>query len=81
MGNEDTKARWAAEAAAKLAGKRIKTVRYLTDKECEQMGWMRAALVMELDDGNAFWPSADDEGNDAGALFTTFDDLDTIPVI
>ena len=81
MANEETKARWTADAAAQLVGHRIKTVKYLSEEECAQMGWTRSALTIELDNGHSFWPSADNEGNDAGALFTTFEDLPTIPVI
>jgi hypothetical protein len=38
-------------------------------------------VVLTLDDGTQLYPAADDEGNNAGALFTTLADLDTIPVV
>jgi hypothetical protein len=37
--------------------------------------------MLVLDDGTQLWPSADDEGNDPGALQTTIPGLATIPVI
>ena len=73
--------RWTQEAAAKLQGRTIKAVRYMTEEEQEACGWYSRAVVLVLDDGHAIWPSRDDEGNDAGALFTTYDELPGVPVI
>lgn len=81
MSEADTIKRWTDEAAAKLVGRKVTEVRYLTDKEKETLGWYRSSLALIFDDGSAVWASADDEGNDAGALFTTWDDLEVIPVI
>ena len=39
------------------------------------------SLLYCLDDGTALWPSRDDEGNDAGVLFTTIQGLEAIPGI
>lgn len=64
-----------------LKGRVIKDVRYLNAEEQEDHGWMRRPLVIELDDGTFIYPSRDDEGNDAGALFTTHDDLPVIGVL
>ena len=57
------------------------SVRYTTDEETEALGWRCKALVFNLDNGLSFYPSADDEGNDAGAIFTTDEELEVIPVI
>lgn len=65
----DLRAQW-AEKFTRLKGRTITVIRYLTDEECEVMGWHRAPLVLQLDDGTLLIPSRDDEGNDAGALFT-----------
>lgn len=78
---EDYAKTWAEKAAAVLVGKTITGVRYLTEKERETLGWRNRSLALILDDGTYLWPSADDEGNGAGALFTTNPDLDVIPVI
>ena len=77
----ETEKRWAKEAAAKLVGRTITEVRYLTDVEKDNLDWHAGSLVMLLDDGNGVYASTDDEGNGPGALFTTFEDLQTIPVI
>ena len=73
--------RWTNNAAALLKGRTITQVRYMTDEETEAMGWHHAAVVLQLDNGVAIWPSSDDEGNNAGAMFTTSKTMDTIPVI
>jgi hypothetical protein len=61
--------RWTSYAITKLLGKTIVAVRYLNSKEINTLGWSRRALVIQLSDGTILYPSADDEGNDAGALF------------
>lgn len=75
------KQQWADQAAAKLVGRTITEVRYLTGQEQEDLGWYNASLVVFFDDGSYMFPSQDDEGNGAGALFTSHEDLPTIPVI
>ena len=72
---------WGEKAAALLVGRTIKEVRYFTEKEREDLGWYSRPIALLLDNGMWLWPSRDDEGNDAGALFTTYDELMTIPVI
>ena len=72
---------WATMCADKLNGRTIAAVRYLTDQEMDMLGWYRKSLVIILDDGHFLFASSDDEGNDAGALFTSYDDMPTIPVI
>lgn len=52
-----------------LIGRTIKQVSYLIPVEQEQLGWQRSSLVIQLDDDTLLFASADDEGNDAGALF------------
>jgi hypothetical protein len=39
------------------------------DRDVEALGWDRSAVMLVLDDGTLLYPSSDDEGNDAGALF------------
>ncbi len=72
---------WEALASKQLLGKTIVKVRYMTDQEVEDLGWYSKALVLHLDDGNIIYPSADDEGNNAGALFTNNPEDDVFPVI
>ncbi len=78
---EETKKRWIKEIKPILVGRTIIRIRYLSDSECKDMGWYNSSIVLELDNGTLLFPSADDEGNDAGALFTSHKDMQTIPVI
>ena len=56
-----------------LVGRKIKTVRPLTNGECEDFGWdgsfSGVPMVIILDDGTALIPSSDPEGNSAGHIF------------
>ena len=62
------KADW-AQRFKNLIGKRIVGVRYLTKEETDASAWYSAPIVIELEDGQALIPQADDEGNDGGALW------------
>jgi hypothetical protein len=77
----ECKDRWLRKIRPTLIGLKITHVRYLSDKEVENLGWNSSGVVIRFDNGMSMWPSADDEGNDAGALFTTDEELDVIPVI
>ena len=59
---------WQKKAAEVLCGRKIVSVRYMYENESEQLGWYSRSLVLTLDDGTLVFPSADDEGNDAGAI-------------
>ena len=76
------KAKWAKEFNH-LVGLKIVGIRYLTKEETDASAWYSAPIVIELEDGQALIPQADDEGNDGGALCIAnskcLDDL--IPVI
>lgn len=72
---------WGKDAAKLLCGRVIVGVRYMTAKEQEDVDFRRAGIVLVLDNGHIIYPSTDDEGNNAGAMFTTFDSLPIIPVI
>lgn len=50
-----------------LKGKTIKSTRYLSQKECDDMGWYKRPLVIEFTDQTCIYAMADDEGNDGGA--------------
>ena len=65
----NTEKTWTSYAKARLVGKKIKSVRYLTPLEQNSMEWFNRPLVIQLDDGSLIFPSMDDEGNDGGALF------------
>jgi hypothetical protein len=79
--SEQCKARW-AKAFQPLVGRRIAAVRWLGDDEVEELGWTEAPIALQLDDGTLLWPSQDDEGNGAGALFVQGEKLPEVaPVI
>lgn len=80
---ETTENHFTAVASENFVGKKIKRVRYLTRKEAGRMGWHHRSIMLILEDGTMLFPSRDDEGNDAGALFgqtPTGEEL-TIPVM
>jgi len=76
-----TEKQWISLITKHLVGRTISKVRYMTDKEVEEFGWYGKALVIKLDNGHLLWLSTDDEGNGPGAMYTTFDQLQIIPVI
>ena len=72
---------WTDVAKKQLLGRKIVDVRYMTQEEADDMGWYSRPVVFQLDDGNLIFPSADDEGNDGGALFTNDESNPTLPVL
>lgn len=71
---------WTRQASKLLKGRTIVKVRIMTREEADASLWSERAFVLQLDDDTLLWPSQDDEGNGAGALFTTSKDLPTLPV-
>ncbi len=80
MSNQ-TIAMWKIQSTKFLTGKTIVEVRYLTDQEMNDLGWYNKALVIFFSDGSYIFPSQDNEGNNAGALFTSDPVIPTIPAI
>ena len=76
----DQREHWGVEATRNLAGKVVREVRYLTDVEMEDLDWNKSCAVVIFTDNTCLFPSQDDEGNNAGALFTNIEGFDTIPV-
>ena len=66
---EETAKQWADAAAKILTGRTVKAVRYLTPDEADALGWHRASLSIELDDGTVIIPSADAEYAHAWTIF------------
>lgn len=64
-----------------LVGKTIKSVRYLYTAEKKDMGWFKKSLVIFFTDGSFIFPSGDNEGNDAGAYFTSIKGIEVIPAL
>jgi hypothetical protein len=72
--------RW-TKAASKLVGRKIAGVRYTTQEEAEEYMWSSRPVVLVLDDGAYLIPLRDDEGNDGGALATSYDEPSLLPVL
>ena len=68
MSQTTLRTEWAAKLKP-LVGRTIVGVRYLDASEVSRLGILRHPVCLQLDDGALLWPMADDEGNDAGALF------------
>ena len=60
---------WNDYAKKHLEGRTIRAVSYMTDAERDNNQWSYRGLVIEFTDGTMIYPSQDDEGNEAGALF------------
>jgi hypothetical protein len=73
--------RWEHRCSASLVGKTIKSVRYQYTCEMKDMGWSKKSLVIFFTDGSYIFPSSDDEGNNAGTLFTSIKGLEGIPTL
>lgn len=58
-----------ADLLKPLEARTIVAVRYMDDSDKEAAAWDRSAVMLILDDATIIWPSQDDEGNGAGALF------------
>jgi len=52
-----------------LTGKTIASVRYITEQECNGLGWHKRPLLIRFTDGSYIIPQMDDEGNDGGAMY------------
>jgi hypothetical protein len=72
---------WTELIAKHLVGKKITKVEYLPKEYMEDFMWYKRPITIHLDDGTILTPQSDDEGNDGGAMLTTVEELQTIPVI
>jgi hypothetical protein len=70
---------WERDATNLLAGKTVSCVRYTTDEERDAYGWYEGAPIIVFTDGSEIMASGDDEGNRAGALFTSSNEMPVIP--
>jgi hypothetical protein len=68
MSQTTLQTKWAAKLKP-LVGRTIVGVRYLNTGKAGLLGITHHPVCLQLDDGALLWPMADDEGNDADALF------------
>lgn len=73
--------KWTEVARRQLVGRTIVAVNYFSPEEAELCGFDQRPIVLKLDDGNLIYPSCDEEGNDAGVLFTDDPDEPVIPAL
>jgi len=79
---EDIEKLWTDAVKKALVGKTIVDVAYMPTEDADDvLGWRTRPVILTLSDGTILYPSSDDEGNGAGALFTNIKDLEIIPVI
>jgi len=79
---EGLKENWTTKISDFLVGKTVRHIRYMTAQEVDDLGWTKSNIVIEFDDGHWLVPMMDDEGNDAGALWSSEGkQLSIIPVI
>tara|TARA_R100001224_G_C3914885_1_gene113236 strand:- start:164 stop:445 length:282 start_codon:yes stop_codon:yes gene_type:complete len=76
---------WELRTVKHLVGAKIIQVEYMPKDEVEHMMFENSPICLLLEDskGKRFWiyPTADDEGNDGGAMFTSIQNYPVIPVI
>ena len=76
--------KWTKLAVDKLVGKKITNVEYMGKQECEEIGWNKRPICIQLDDNTWIYPQMDDEGNDGGVIYYSgkdIDDAETLPVL
>ena len=72
---------WTSRIEQNLVGRRIVKIEYMHKDTVEENMWSTRPICLLLDDGNWIYPMSDDEGNNGGAMGTTFKHLETIPVL
>ena len=64
-----------------LVGQKITKIEYLKPKDAKEFfGWEYQPCEIHLSNGVILTPSADDEGNEAGAMITNLKGIGTIGV-
>ena len=76
-----TEEKWILAVADKLVGKTIESVEFMSKENAEAWLWSKRPLQILLSDGHQLIISQDDEGNNGGSIFTTYEDLPVIPVL
>ncbi len=77
----NTEKKWTKIAEKMLVGRKIISVRYMSESERSGFAWSRRPIILMLDDGNLIYPSMDDEGNDGGILFTNNENEPVLPTL
>tara|TARA_R110000765_G_scaffold358802_1_gene449087 strand:- start:11 stop:289 length:279 start_codon:yes stop_codon:yes gene_type:complete len=80
-GKEMSKEEWLNRIKRVLLGRKITIVEYMDAQTSKELAWPDASIMLHLDSGIWIYPSQDDEGNNAGSLFTSDKDLPVVPSI
>jgi hypothetical protein len=83
---------WNEVASKMLVGRRVASVKYMSEKEAKKLGWFCRPLMIQLnpmdepdpkadEEAVVLIPMRDDEGNDGGALATSDKENGTLPVL
>jgi hypothetical protein len=72
---------WQKAVAHHLVGQKIVSVSFMSKDEAEEWGWYNRPIQLMLSDGHQLLISQDDEGNDGGSVFTSYEDLPIIPTL
>jgi len=75
----DSDAHWKKAVADKLVGKTITYVSYMSEEIAKDWGFSRRPITLMLSDGHELIILADDEANNGGSIFTSYEDLPIIP--
>jgi hypothetical protein len=67
-----------AKAKKHLLGRTITDIRFMSETERDNNAWDKRGIVITLDDGNILYPMTDEEGNDAGAIGTSYKQLNIL---
>ena len=83
MSQEELRKVWGEAAKKSLVGKTIVDVYYHNKKENDEIFYddYHSNIRIVFDDGHWITASRDDEGNGSGVIFTTDENLSTIPSI
>jgi len=79
--SRELKNKWSKDATKAFQGKTVARIRYLTQKEQDDMGWYEAGPVILFTDGSYMMASQGDEMNGPGSLATSDPNIPIIPVI
>ena len=69
---------WSGDATKIFKGKVVSHIRYTDVDESDELGWSRTPIIV-FTDGAWIIASADDEGNDGGAFWTSESEMEIIP--
>jgi len=76
-----TEAEATKAVADKLVGNTITSVSYMSEEIAKDWGFSRRPITLMLSDGHQLIILADDEANDGGSVFTSYEDLQIVPTL